>query len=316
MGEHVRRAGCPVDQAKPSSYETGTNKTAKKGAVYPAVVQKRDALSLETRTFGVARLRGTHCVFDGWMAKPTWAKAAKSAAGRCAIVVTSFVEGITCRRPDDKVFFILALAIGDDSFVILTTDAKETVLLGERARKSEGFGSGRCPLYADGAQAARWCASASAEDPAAVAAEIEAAAQTNELGLVTGAAKRGAVTQSRTLQDFWGAQPKKKAKAEAPRPPATAAPGRRTVAERDAKRAEARERMQSWRTPADAGPLPPLVRDPPSTSRAGAPQPVLVPRPRPQPANDPGHEDDADDSDDYPDERAAKKEPAEVIEID
>ena len=215
VGEHVRRAGCPVDQTKPSSYDTGTNKTAKKGDAYPAVVQKRDALSLETRTFGVARLRGTHCVFDGWMQKPTWAKAAKSATGRCAVVVTSFVEGITCRRPDDKVFFILALAIGDDSFVILTTNAKETTLLGERARKSEGFGSGRCPLYADGAQAARWCASASAEDPAAVAAEIEAQAQANALGLVTGAAKRGAVTQSRTLQDFWGAAPKKKAKAEA-----------------------------------------------------------------------------------------------------
>ena len=214
VGEHVRRAGCPVDQTKPSSYETGTNKTAKKGDSYPAVVQKRDALSLETRTFGVARLRGTHCVFDGWMQKPTWAKAAKSATGRCAIVVTSFVEGITCRRPDDKVFFILALAIGDDSFVILTTAAKETALLGERAKKSEGFGSGRCPLYASGEQAARWCASASAEDPAAVAAEIEAAAQTNALGLVTGAAKRGAVTQSRTLQDFWGAAPKKKAKSE------------------------------------------------------------------------------------------------------
>ena len=215
VGEHVRRAGCPVDAAKPSPYDTGTNKTAKKGANYPAVVQKRDALSLETRTFGVARLRGTHCVFDNWMAKPTWAKAAKSENGRCAIVVTSFVEGITCRRPDDKVFFILALAIGDDSFVILTTDAKQTSLLGERARKSEGFGSGRCPLYADGAQAARWCASASAEDPEAVAAEIEAQAQSNTLGLVTGAAKRGAVTQSRTLQDFWGAAaPKKKAKAE------------------------------------------------------------------------------------------------------
>ena len=103
VGEHVRRAGCPVDAAKPSPYDTGTNKTAKKGDAYPAVVQKRDALSLETRTFGVARLRGTHCVFDGWMQKPTWAKAAKSATGRCAVVVTSFVEGITCRRPDDKV---------------------------------------------------------------------------------------------------------------------------------------------------------------------------------------------------------------------
>ena len=93
-------------------------------------------------------------------------------------------------------------------------------------------------LYADGAQAARRCASASAEDPAAVAAEIEAAAQTNALGLVPGAAKRGAVTQSRTLQDFWGAAPKKKAKTAAPCPPATAAPRRRTVAERAAKRAQ------------------------------------------------------------------------------
>lgn len=122
-------------------------------------------------------------MFDGWMAKPTWAKAAKAANGRCAIVVTAFIEGITCRRPDDKVFFILALSIGDDSFVILTTDAKETLLLGERAKKSEGFGSGRCPLYADGAQAARWCASATAEDPAAVAAEIESEAKANALGL-------------------------------------------------------------------------------------------------------------------------------------
>ena len=74
-------------------------------------------------------------------------------------------------------------------------------------------------------------ASASAEDPEAVAAEIEAQAQSNTLGLVTGAAKRGAVTQSRTLQDFWGAPKPKKAKAEPapamkpeapPRPPATA----------------------------------------------------------------------------------------------
>ena len=64
---------------------------------------------------------------------------------------------------------------------------------------------------------------------AAVAAEIEAAAQTNALGLVTGAAKRGAVTQSRTLQDFWGKPKKAKtepapaAKPEAPpRPPTMA----------------------------------------------------------------------------------------------
>ena len=56
------------------------------------------------------------------------------------------------------------------------------------------------------------CASTSAEEPAAVAAEIEAQAQSNALGLVTGAAKRGAVTQSRTLQDFWGAPKPKKAK--------------------------------------------------------------------------------------------------------
>ena len=108
--------------------------------------------------------------------------------------------------------------------------------------------------------------------------------------------------------------PKKKAKTEAPpRPPATAAPGRRTVAERDAKRAEARAKNLSLRTPAVAGPLAPRVRDPPSTSRAAGAPPLPGPRPRPQPANDPGHEDDCDLD---PDERAAKKEPVEVIEID
>lgn len=230
VGEHVRRAGCPVDATKPQNYNTSTNKTAKNMDAYPAVVQKQNALSLETRTFGVARLRGTHCVFDGWMAKLTWAKAAKKSHGRCAIVVTSFIEGITCRRPDDKVFFILALAIGEESFVILTTDAKETSLFGERARKSEGFGSGRCPLYADGTQAARWCAAASAEDPEAVAASIEAEAKANALGLITGAAKRGSVTQSRTLQDFWGA-PKKKLKAEPTATVKTEAPPKKEPAE-------------------------------------------------------------------------------------
>lgn len=254
------------------------------------------------------------------MAKPTWAKAAKAANGRCAIVVTAFIEGITCRRPDDKVFFILALSIGDDSFVILTTDAKETSLLGERAKKSEGFGSGRCPLYADGAQAARWCASATAEDPAAVAAEIESEAKANALGLITGAAKRGSVTQSRTLQDFWGA-PKKAKTEKAPAvktedqrgaAPRAAALRHRTPADRDVKCVAAKERSAALRLPAAPTPLRAHERLPPSTSRAGAP-----PRPRPQPANDPGHEDD-----DNRDERAAAftistdSNGVEIIEID
>ena len=125
VGEHVRRAGCPVDQTKPSSYETGTNKTAKKGANYPAVVQKRDALSLETRTFGVARLRGTHA-FDGWMQSRRGPRRPRGLARRCAIVVTSFVEGIVPPAGRQGVF-VVALAIDDDG-VILPTDAKQAVV--------------------------------------------------------------------------------------------------------------------------------------------------------------------------------------------
>ena len=64
-----------------------------------------------------------------WLA---WREAAATPRGRCSMVVTSFVEGITARKPDDGVFFILGLRVGDE-FVILTTAAKRSALLGERA---------------------------------------------------------------------------------------------------------------------------------------------------------------------------------------
>jgi len=133
---------------------------------------------------------------------------------------------VTCRRADDGIFFVLGFAIGDDEFVILTTDAKQTSLLGERARKSEGFGSGRMPLVVDGAGAAAWVAPETAAAPEAVARGLDEAARSNALGLVTGASRaKKAAAPGRTLHDFWGGGAKKKAKAgAAPAPAATPTP--------------------------------------------------------------------------------------------
>ena len=148
------------------------------------------SLGLQTLSFG-ARRYGCHCVFDGWMEKPSWKAAATTPAGRCAVVCTSFIEGITARRADDEIFFVLALKIGESEFVILTTDAKRTVLLGERTAKSEGFGSGRCPLYTDAAGASLWVAEKTAACPSEVASAIDEAARSNSLGLILGASGRG-----------------------------------------------------------------------------------------------------------------------------
>jgi hypothetical protein len=106
--------------------------------------------------------------------------------------VTSFVEGVTCRRADDGVFFLLALKVDGGRFVILTTDAKASSLLGDRAKKSEGFGAGRCPVYVDGAAAARWVATDTAAAPHAAALRCGEAAQANALGLVVGASRKRA----------------------------------------------------------------------------------------------------------------------------
>lgn len=120
--------------------------------------------------------------------------------------VTSFIEGVTARRPDNGVFFLLGLKIGHDEFVILTTDARKTDLLGERALKSEGYGSGRCPIYATGADAAQWVDAATAEAAAEVALSISEGTQANLPGLVLGAAARGAVAPAAQppLAALWG----------------------------------------------------------------------------------------------------------------
>ena len=53
---------------------------------------------------------------------------------RCAVAVTAFAEGITCRKQDDGLFFLAALYVGD-AFVILTTDSTRVPLLAERAEE-------------------------------------------------------------------------------------------------------------------------------------------------------------------------------------
>ena len=187
----VVAAGVNVDSAIPAPYKPSPAKNAKDFDTYPCVVLRPNgSLGLQTLSFG-ARRYGCHCVFDGWMEKPSWKAAATTYAGRCAVVCTSFIEGITARRADDEIFFVLALKIGESEFVILTTDAKRTVLLGERTAKSEGFGSGRCPLYTDAAGASLWVAEKTAACPLEVASAIDEAARSNSLGLILGAPGRG-----------------------------------------------------------------------------------------------------------------------------
>ena len=122
----VQRAGCPVGDAAPAAYRTASTKKAD-GDAFPCVVGGGgdDAgLRLETLAFGVARLRCHNAFYETWEERKTWTSAAGGARGRCAMVVTSFVEGITARRPDDGVFFVLGLRV-DDAFVIMTTRAPE-----------------------------------------------------------------------------------------------------------------------------------------------------------------------------------------------
>mmetsp|Transcript_29790 Transcript_29790/g.92163 ORF Transcript_29790/g.92163 Transcript_29790/m.92163 type:complete len:314 (+) Transcript_29790:905-1846(+) len=278
VGGRVRAAGCAVDDAVPEPYATGTTKNAKDRDAYPTVVASDAGLTLRTKSFGVRRLR-CHCVFDGWMGKTTWRAAAMAPKGRCAVVVTSFVEGVTCRRADDGIFFVLGFAIGDDEFVILTTDAKQTSLLGERARKSEGFGSGRMPLVVDGAGAAAWVAPETAAAPEAVARGLDEAARSNALGLVTGASRaKKAAAPGRTLHDFWGGGAKKKAKVE----PTSAATPPTSVKAEAVKEPEVVDLCASDDEPAPAArPPPPTIKEmKASISAAGLPTADLVERPQ------------------------------------
>lgn len=211
----VRSAGCNVSDAAPAAYRTSTTKKHSTDT-FPCVVA-RDAgtgLALETLAFGVTRFKCHNAFFENWQDRKTWKTAAAAPDGRCAMVVTSFVEGITARRPDGDVFFVLGLRVGD-AFVIMTTRAQETELLGARARRNEGFGQNRCPVYVDGAGAAAWAGHRGAFT---LDAAVEATRR-NALGLVLGAGKRGPPPPppgQRSLAAMWGATPKKKKRSVEP----------------------------------------------------------------------------------------------------
>jgi len=210
----VRSAGCAVPAtAKPAAYRTSSAKKADADS-FPCVVAAPGGVDLATLGFGVKKLRCHNAFVEGWLDRKTWREAAATPRGRCSMVVTSFVEGITARRPDDAVFFILGLRVGDE-FVILTTAAKRSALLGERARAKEGWGAGRYPIVADGARAAAWATADGPEAAHRLVAELDASTLSNELGLVLGANRKRSLPSpgQKTLGAFFGSPAKKEKRA-------------------------------------------------------------------------------------------------------
>jgi hypothetical protein len=210
----VRSAGCAVPPtAKPAAYRTSSAKKAD-GDSFPCVVAAPGGVDLATLGFGVKKLRCHNAFVEGWLDRKTWREAAATPRGRCSMVVTSFVEGITARKPDDGVFFILGLRVGDE-FVILTTAAKNSALLGERARAKEGWGAGRYPIVADGARAAAWATADGPEAAHRLVAELDASTLSNELGLVLGANRKRSLPSpgQKTLGAFFGSPAKKEKRA-------------------------------------------------------------------------------------------------------
>ncbi|KAK7248148.1 hypothetical protein SO694_00080164 [Aureococcus anophagefferens] len=227
----VRSAGCAVPAtAKPAAYRTSSAKKADADS-FPCVVAAPGGVDLATLGFGVKKLRCHNAFVEGWLDRKTWREAAATPRGRCSMVVTSFVEGITARRPDDAVFFILGLRVGDE-FVILTTAAKRSALLGERARAKEGWGAGRYPIVADGARAAAWATADGPEAAHRLVAELDASTLSNELGLVLGANRKRSLPSpgQKTLGAFFGSPAKKEKRARRRRwSPARRLPARTTT---------------------------------------------------------------------------------------
>ena len=171
IADACRAAGLPLppNTPAPAEYRVGSkscedktkhNPAGKRGVeAWPCVVKDGGALRLETQKFGIQRL-ATHCIWcDGgeWVERKNWREALE--AGRlCAVAVTAFAEGITCRMEEDGGLFFLAAIYRGDHFVLLTTDACTTPLLRERAlvQREHGAGGHRCPLYMDARAAARW----------------------------------------------------------------------------------------------------------------------------------------------------------------
>ena len=171
IADACRAAGLPLppNTPAPAEYRVGSkscedktkhNPAGKRGVeAWPCVVRDGGTLRLETQKFGIQRL-ATHCIWcDGgeWVERKNWREALE--AGRlCAVAVTAFAEGITCRMEEDGGLFFLAAIYRGDHFVLLTTDACTTPLLRERAlvQREHGAGGHRCPLYMDARAAARW----------------------------------------------------------------------------------------------------------------------------------------------------------------
>ena len=206
-----------MNSAPVAPYRVSSNKASGPDEALPCVVAadgEGGGLSLATLRFGH---RGTHNVWsDGeeWLEKPTWRRAVE-AGQLCAVVATSFVEGITCRPKEGPVLFLAALRVGD-AFVLLTTEARRVSLLAARAEKQAQYAPTRSPLWMAASDAARWCAEVrGAEAAAAQTRTIEAKVQRNEPAMVLGAAsdrgrRRRSDTPSKMLLAFvQGESPRK-----------------------------------------------------------------------------------------------------------
>ena len=180
----VVRAGVPLppDTKVPSEYHVGSksceertkrNPTGVRGVEgWPCLVKEDDgaALLMVTLKWGIQRL-STHTIWlddDEWVGRKNW-RAAMEKGNLCAVAVTAFVEGVTCRRSDDGLFFLAALFI-QDKFILLTTNSCSVPLLRERAVPQAQYGvPTRCPLVLDAAAAQRWL-----ETPSTVEATLAA----------------------------------------------------------------------------------------------------------------------------------------------
>ena len=218
-----RAAGCsqlPPQTPRPRDYAFGKScKNAKDksgklcGQTFPVLMLDGGAtLTVRTQTWGMRQLN-THNIWvddDSWLERKTW-RACIEGGQRCAVIVTAFAEGITCRRPDDALFFLAALH-HNDAFVILTTNSLSVPLLASRAEGQAGHGAPtRCPLWMDAEAATRWVSDGAATPPAAVQAvrRIEEAVRGNRLSLVLGAAGKApaagsAVGQAKLFQPQLG----------------------------------------------------------------------------------------------------------------
>ena len=168
------RAGVllPPDTKAPSEYHVGSksceertkrNPTGVRGVEgWPCLVKENDgagraALQMVTLKWGIQSL-STHTIWlddDEWVGRKNW-RAAMEKGNLCAVAVTAFAEGVTCRRSDDGLFFLAALFL-QDKFILLTTNSCSVPLLRERAVPQAKYGvPTRCPLVLDAAAAHRW----------------------------------------------------------------------------------------------------------------------------------------------------------------